>query len=154
MPGEKKILREPITTEWVILKVLWAAPADHLPLGLSQVYQEIAELREKAGEASPALTTVSNALRNMLAAGFLTEKRRKGAEVTEVRTLRSMYASRSPQTAYAPACEPAEVILPSLLALIDIVPPDKRVAVLVELVKEMKLKKADLEQLHADLPNR
>jgi hypothetical protein len=158
---QRTVLPPPTSGEIEVLAVLWAtvdSEGRYKPLRLSEIHATICERRKEHHEPLPALTTISSILRGALARGLLREMRlTKGGEAEEVEpmTVRStLHATRSPMTAYAPACEPHQALLPLFRILTEACPTDKRVELLLELVKLLNLESADLKRLHQELPRR
>jgi hypothetical protein len=144
----------PTGPEVEVLSAMWRnvdAEGRYNPMRLSEVHTAICERRNEHREPLPALSTISSTLRAALTRGLLREMRitKAGNEEVEPATVRStLHATRSPQTAYIPACEPQQALLPLFRILTEAVPPEKRVELLLELVKEMKLPSGDLKRLH------
>ena len=144
-------LPPPTSSELEALTVLWRNTDDvgaYKPMRLSEIHAAICERRKEHHEPLPALTTVSSVLRGALVRGLLREMRlSRGGEAEKIEPVAvrsTLHATRSPMTAYAPACEPNHALLPLFRILTEACPPGKRVDLLLELT-EQSLRRAAQE---------
>ncbi|MCI0637477.1 MAG: hypothetical protein L0Y72_22385 [Gemmataceae bacterium] len=141
---------QPTGPELEILTVIWGQPEENLPLKLGQIYDLVKERRERFGEPAPAITTVSSTLRSAVARGLLTELRLTGGEavpVSPVRVRGTLHPTRSPQTAYKHAADPAVALRPMLKILADAFPEKDRAQGLIEFARALQLPEKTVKEL-------
>jgi GAF domain-containing protein len=126
------------------LAVLWHAREEGIPaLKLAEIHRRVIERRQRAGEAPPALTTVSTYLRTLAAKRLLQEVTvdgdGPGRPQAYPRARRLAPATRSPKTGYRVVCEPGDVLQKTFKALADAYPPSQRSRVLADFTSALQL---------------
>lgn len=146
--------QDPTTGELECLAVLWLAEEQGArALRLSQIRKLIEDRRERFGEPSPALTTVSSYLRGAAAKRLLDEVRLMDdgsvKPLSGVRSRGTLSAARSPRTAYRPMFDPGEVFQRTFEAIIQAYPPSRRMEALIDFAKALGLPDEKIEAIRA-----
>jgi hypothetical protein len=119
------------------LTVLWAEGG---PLRVSEIHRKLLLRREQAGEAPPALTTISTYLRSLLDKGLLREVTLGGSGMAYASGTRGMIpTTRSPKTGYEVVHAPGAILKKTFRALAEAYPPDQRHQALIDFARALDL---------------